>query len=82
MEVLKLSRIVVEKGNVNTLSDAGASAHMAKSGLEGALLNVKINLKSIEDQTFASELKNKSEFILSESQRLKQEIDALLQEKL
>jgi len=43
---------------------------------------VKINLKSIEDQTFASELKNKSEFILSESQKLKQEIDTLLQEKL
>lgn len=82
LEVLKLSRIVVEKGNVNTLSDAGASALMAKSALEGALLNVKINLKSIEDQTFASELKNKSEFILSESQRLKQEIDTLLQEKL
>jgi len=82
LEVLKLSRIVVEKGNVNTLSDAGASALMAKGALEGALLNVKINLKSIEDQTFASELKNKSEFILSESQRLKQEIDTLLQEKL
>jgi glutamate formiminotransferase/formiminotetrahydrofolate cyclodeaminase len=82
LEVLKLSRIVVEKGNVNTLSDAGASALMAKSGLEGALLNVKINLKSIEDQIFASELKNKSEFILSESQKLKQEIDTLLQEKL
>jgi len=82
LEVQKLSRIVVEKGNVNTLSDAGASALMAKSALEGALLNVKINLKSIEDQTFASELKNKSEFILSESQKLKQEIDTLLQEKL
>jgi len=82
LEVLKFSRIVVEKGNVNTLSDAGASALMAKSGLEGALLNVKINLKSIEDQTFASELKNKSEFILSESQKLKREIDTLLQEKL
>jgi glutamate formiminotransferase/formiminotetrahydrofolate cyclodeaminase len=82
LEVQKLSRIVVEKGNVNTLSDAGASALMAKGALEGALLNVKINLKSIEDQTFASELKNKSEFILSESQKLKQEIDTLLQEKL
>jgi glutamate formiminotransferase/formiminotetrahydrofolate cyclodeaminase len=82
LEVLKLSRIVVEKGNVNTLSDAGASALMAKSGLEGALLNVKINMKSIEDQNFVSELKNKSEFMHSESQRIKQEIDTLLQGKL
>ncbi|MCJ7497488.1 MAG: cyclodeaminase/cyclohydrolase family protein, partial [candidate division Zixibacteria bacterium] len=82
LEVLKLSRVVVEKGNVNTISDAGASALMAKSALEGALMNVKINLKSIEDQEFVSGLREKSESILSEATKLKEEIDRILQEKL
>jgi glutamate formiminotransferase/formiminotetrahydrofolate cyclodeaminase len=82
LEVLKLSRVVVEKGNVNTISDAGASALMAKSALEGALMNVKINLKSIEDQEFVSGLREKSELILLEANKLKEEIDKLLQEKL
>jgi glutamate formiminotransferase/formiminotetrahydrofolate cyclodeaminase len=82
LEVMKLSRIVVEKGNVNTISDAGASAYMAKSAIEGALLNVKINLSSIEDQGFATELKGKADSILVEADKLKQEMDRLLMEKL
>ncbi|MFH0931797.1 MAG: cyclodeaminase/cyclohydrolase family protein, partial [Candidatus Zixiibacteriota bacterium] len=82
LEVLKLSRVVVEKGNVNTISDAGASALMAKSALEGALMNVRINLKSIEDHQFVAGLREKTELILSEANKLKEEIDGLLQEKL
>jgi len=82
LEVLKLSRVVVEKGNINTISDAGASALMAKSALEGALLNVKINLKSIEDHQFVTGLREKTELILLEANKLKEEIDGLLQEKL
>ena len=82
LEAMKLSRIVVEKGNVNTISDAGASALMAKSGIEGAYLNVKINLGSIEDQEFVTELKGKTDSILTEATRLREEINRLLMEKL
>jgi len=82
LEVLRLSRIVVEKGNINTISDAGASALMAKSAMEGALLNVRINIGSIEDKEFITELKGKADSILSEAVKLKEEIDKVLEEKL
>ncbi|MDH4223700.1 MAG: glutamate formimidoyltransferase [candidate division Zixibacteria bacterium] len=82
LEVMRLSRIVTEKGNVNTISDAGASAFMAKSAIEGALLNVRINISSIEDQGFTAEIKGKTDLILTEAGKLKEEIKRLLEEKL
>lgn len=58
-EVLKLARIAVEKGNENTITDAGVGAQMAFAGIVGAGLNVKINLKSIEDEKYCTEINKK-----------------------
>lgn len=40
---------LAEKGNPNAISDIGVSCLMAHAALEGALLNVKINLASLQD---------------------------------
>jgi len=52
-EVIKLSAIVAEKGNINVISDAGVAALAANAGLRSAALNVYINAKSIKDREFA-----------------------------
>jgi methenyltetrahydrofolate cyclohydrolase len=52
-EVIKLSAVVAEKGNVNVISDAGVAALAANAGLRSAALNVFINAKSIKDREFA-----------------------------
>ncbi|UCE18372.1 MAG: glutamate formimidoyltransferase [Gemmatimonadota bacterium] len=52
LETLELAKTVAEKGNVNSVSDAGVSAIAAKAAVDGAALNVLINLGSIEDQKF------------------------------
>ncbi len=52
-EVIKLSAIVAEKGNVNVISDAGVAVLAANAGLRSAALNVYINAKSIKDREFA-----------------------------
>ncbi len=52
IDALALARIVAEKGNVNSASDAGVSALMLQACCEGAALNVRINLGSITDQEF------------------------------
>ena len=49
---LALAKIVAEKGNANSISDAGVSALMLHAAAEGATLNVQINLNSITDQEF------------------------------
>jgi methenyltetrahydrofolate cyclohydrolase len=52
-EVIKLSAIVAEKGNLNVISDAGVAVLAANAGLRSAALNVFINAKSIKDRAFA-----------------------------
>jgi formiminotetrahydrofolate cyclodeaminase len=51
-EGMKLTQRVAEKGNVNSISDAGVAALMLHAACAGAELNVKINLKSIAERSF------------------------------
>jgi methenyltetrahydrofolate cyclohydrolase len=50
--VLELAALAVEQGNPNAVSDAGVAALLAASALEGAALNVEINLGSIKDDDY------------------------------
>jgi glutamate formiminotransferase/formiminotetrahydrofolate cyclodeaminase len=62
LEALRLSAAVAAKGNINSVSDAGVAALAARAGVEGAALNVSVNLGSIKDAAFResclSELKD------------------------
>ena len=52
LEALQVALVVAEKGNTNSASDAGVAALMARAGVEGAVLNVLINLGSVKDAAF------------------------------
>ncbi len=67
LEAAKLARRVVERGNVNSISDAGVAALAARTAAEGAYLNVRINLPGIEDESFKKE-------ILAKAQELRDEV--------
>lgn len=54
VEVLQLATSLLGKSNTNALSDLGVAGQQALAGLEGALMNVKINLPSIKDAGFVS----------------------------
>src|ERR1051326_1978640 len=49
---ITLVKLVAEKGNANSVSDAGVSALMLHAACEGAALNVQINLSGIRDTEF------------------------------
>lgn len=62
LEVMKLSekclvlaRQAAERGNVNSISDAGVAGLMLKAACEGAALNVRINLATLKDESFVGE---------------------------
>ncbi len=57
LESLKACRVTAKSGNKNSVSDAGVGAHMAFAGLQGAILNVLINLGSIKDEAYIDEMK-------------------------
>jgi glutamate formiminotransferase / formiminotetrahydrofolate cyclodeaminase len=61
LDALRLSLVVAQAGNVNSASDAGVAALMARAGVEGALLNVLINLGSVKDASFREECVKSSE---------------------
>ena len=61
IKALELVKIIVEKGNQNSLSDAGVAALVLHAGGEGAALNVKINLGSLSDISFVAQTKTKVE---------------------
>mgnify|MGYP001581197475 CR=1 FL=1 len=52
-------------GNKNAISDAGVSALMLQASIESAILNVKINLSSIKDETYKEEIKMRCEELIT-----------------
>ncbi len=54
-ELMDHAGTVVKKGNPNAVTDAAVAAMQARTAVQGALLNVKINLASIKDEEFKKE---------------------------
>ena len=78
IEVLKLARIVCEKGNKNTLSDGLVSAYMARSAALAAIENVLINISGIKDESFVANIKNECEIIQNRATELENVCKAVI----
>jgi len=66
LEAAKLSAQISKIGNSNALSDAGVGAITANAAAKSAYLNVKINMGSIEDETFKFDILTKADSLLEE----------------
>jgi glutamate formiminotransferase/formiminotetrahydrofolate cyclodeaminase len=73
---------LVEKGNPNAFSDAGAAALMLSAAAEGALLNVGINLPGISDAAFVEDMRREAAAIRAETQRMLSDILAEVAKRL
>ncbi|HVE66551.1 MAG TPA: cyclodeaminase/cyclohydrolase family protein [Thermoanaerobaculia bacterium] len=70
--------VLAEKGNPNAASDAGAAALLLAAAVEGALLNVAINLDGAGDPAFAEELRSESSRLGREAAATRDEVLALV----
>ncbi|HUX41037.1 MAG TPA: glutamate formimidoyltransferase [Rectinemataceae bacterium] len=68
LEAAKLCVEAAEKGNVNSVSDAGVGALMARSAVIGAAFNVLINLAGVKDRAFAENLERQANALISEAE--------------
>ena len=68
--VIELADTLVEKGNPNSVSDAGVAAEVALAGVSGACMNVLINLTSVEDDSYCDDMRNKVEEIMEKAESL------------
>ncbi|MFB0527927.1 MAG: cyclodeaminase/cyclohydrolase family protein [bacterium] len=73
-EGLGLARKLVDIGNVRLISDVGVAAGLLEAALKGAELNVKINLKVIEDRNFVEEKKKDIGSLVRDRLKVKDEI--------
>ena len=68
--VIELADTLVEKGNPNSVSDAGVAAEVALAGVSGACMNVLINLTSVKDDSYCDDMRNKVEDIMEKAESL------------
>ena len=78
-QALELTRSVVGKLNASAASDLGCAALSLKAAIQGAWLNVLINIGGIQDQAFADEYRQKGQALLDKALPL---ADAIYQEVL
>ncbi|MCL6097837.1 MAG: cyclodeaminase/cyclohydrolase family protein [Bacteroidetes bacterium] len=68
-DVLPLLKVVIDKGNRNSLSDAGVAASLIGTAAKSAYMNVIINCSSLSNQTIAQEIKKRADVSIEEISR-------------
>ena len=66
LESLKITESILGKFNTSAASDLGVSALSIKAAVQGAWLNVLINLGGIKDEEYVKEYKEKGQKILEQ----------------
>lgn len=82
IDALALAQQVASSGNTNAISDAGVSALMLHAACSAAGLNVRVNLKSLDDPEFVGWKKEELESLLSTSSMMLDEIQSIVDGKL
>ncbi len=80
--ILRHLSVIARYGNKNSVSDIGVGALLTFAGLEGAVLNVKINLPGIADETIKADAEAKVESFTKEGASLKADIIRIVEERI
>ncbi len=79
---MELIKAMAEKGNPNSVSDAGVGALCARSAVMGAFLNVKINAAGMKQSDFAKEKLHNGAELESKAMALEKEILEIVNGKI
>lgn len=72
---LKLIETAAQKGNPNSLSDAGVAALEARAAAVGAYFNVLINLAGLSDKAWAKSIRKRADAALKEAQTMSARVE-------
>jgi glutamate formiminotransferase/formiminotetrahydrofolate cyclodeaminase len=73
---------MAEKGNPASVSDVGVGALATRACVDGAALNVRINLAALKDEKFKSDLQKKVSKLQADSESEFKKIDQIVQSKI
>lgn len=74
LSLLNICQDIVDKGNPNSITDLGVGCLLAHSAMEGAVLNVEINLASIKDEEYVKKVTQQISSLKAEGERIKTEV--------
>lgn len=74
LSLLQSCQEVVEEGNPNAISDLGVGCLACWAGLEGAIMNVRINLPSLKDSAFVEEMEAKIKSLSQDGMTLRSQV--------
>lgn len=74
LDAMKELEFLVDKGNQNAITDIGVGTLMLCTGLEGAILNVKVNLMSLEDKELAKKYADSCAEMLQQGKEIRDKI--------
>jgi formiminotetrahydrofolate cyclodeaminase len=80
--VLPYTLEVARKGNINSISDVGVASMMLRNALEGAAMNVMINLPGLDDKSKATEFQSHMDELLASGRKVAEEINQVVLDKL
>jgi glutamate formiminotransferase/formiminotetrahydrofolate cyclodeaminase len=81
-EAIPLLKEMAEKGNPNSLSDAGVGASCLLTAMQGAWMNVLINAQGLDDKEWATQITEKAESIFKIAESACNEIILDVQQRL
>jgi glutamate formiminotransferase/formiminotetrahydrofolate cyclodeaminase len=81
-KLIVLTKEAVERGNPNTLTDAGAALQLARTAAVVAAYNVRINLPGLQDEEFVRTCKEELEEALQRVETLFLEVEGYIEAKL
>lgn len=82
VEALEMIGYIGKYGNQNAITDIGVGTLLIYSGVEGAILNVKVNLLGIDDENMVNEYTNKCNELLERANEIKEKIISNIHSKL
>ena len=82
LEALRLLDFLIKNVNQNAITDIGVGTLMLSAGMEGAILNVKVNLGQIKDKQIYDKYRDGCKEILSEGNEIKDNIISNIHKQL
>ena len=82
MRVFEIVKEMAMIGNPNSVTDAGVGALAARSGVIGAVLNVKINASGLKNKQLAEEFISKAQQMVDKANELEAEVMQIVNEKI
>jgi glutamate formiminotransferase/formiminotetrahydrofolate cyclodeaminase len=80
LESMRMLKEMAIKGNPNSVSDAGVGALCARTAVEGAALNVRINCSGFDDKAYVADALVQANAMLQEARKQEQEILAQVEQ--